>query len=161
MNCSLPGSSVHGILQARILEWIAIPFSNKEGGVPKNWCSWTVVLEKTLESPLDYKEIKPVNPKENSPWMFIGKTDAEVEAPILLSIWCKKQTHWKRSWCWERLKVKEEGSRGRNSITDSMDMNLSKLQETVEDRGAWHAVVHRVAKSRTWFSDWTTTEISG
>ena len=55
----------------------------KEGWVPKNLCFWTVVLEKTLESPLDYKEIKPVNPKENQPWIFIEKTDAEAEAPIL------------------------------------------------------------------------------
>ena len=140
MDCSLPGSSVHGILQARILEWTAIPFSNKEGWVPKNWCSWIVVLGKTLESPLDYKETKPVNPKENSPWMFIGKTDAEVEPPILLSTWCKKPIHWKRPWCWERLKVKEEGGRGRDSITDSVDINLNKLQETAEDRGAWRAV---------------------
>ena len=56
---------------------------HKEGWAPKNWCFWTVVLEKTLESPLDCKEIKPVNPKENQPWIFIGRTDAEAEAPIL------------------------------------------------------------------------------
>ena len=55
----------------------------KESLVPKNWCFWTVVLEKTLESPLESKEIKPVNPKWNQPWMFIGRTDAEAEAPIL------------------------------------------------------------------------------
>ena len=56
---------------------------NKKGWVPKNWCLWTVVLEKTLESPLDSEEIKPVNPNENQPWIFIGRTDAEAEAPIL------------------------------------------------------------------------------
>ena len=56
---------------------------HKEGWVPKNWCFWTVVLEKTLESPLDCKEIKPVNPKGNQPWIFIGRTDAEAEAPII------------------------------------------------------------------------------
>ena len=56
--------------------------NHKEDWVVKNWCFWTVVLEKTLESPLDCKEIKPVNPKENQPWIFIGRTDAEAEAPI-------------------------------------------------------------------------------
>ena len=112
MDFSPPGSSVHGILQARILEWIAIPFSRgssrprdrtwsptlqayslpsepsgklkvKEGWAPKNWCFQIVVLENTLESPLDFKEIKPVNPKGNQPWIFMGRTGAESEALIL------------------------------------------------------------------------------
>ena len=56
---------------------------HKEGWALKNWCFWIVVLEKTLESPLDCKEIKPVNPQQNQPWIFIGRTDAEAEAPIL------------------------------------------------------------------------------
>ena len=60
-----------------------LELDHKEGWEPKNWCFWTVVLEKTLESPLDSKEIKPVNPKGNQPWTFIGKTDAEAEAPII------------------------------------------------------------------------------
>ena len=68
----------------------------KEGWVPKNWCFWTVVLEKTLESPLDCKEIKPVNPTGNQSWLFIGRTDAEAETPIL---WWEEMTHWKRPWC--------------------------------------------------------------
>ena len=77
--------------------------------VLKNWCLHTVVLVKTLESPMDNKEIKPVNPKGNKPWLFIERTDAEAETPIL---WAEL-THWKRPWCWERLKAKgEEGSRG-------------------------------------------------
>ena len=75
MDCSLPGSSVHGIFQVRILKWVAISFSRGS--------SWTVVLEETLESPLDSKEIKPVYPKGNQPWIFIGRTDAEAEAAIL------------------------------------------------------------------------------
>ena len=69
---------------------------------------WTVVLEKTLESPLDCKEIQPVHPKGNQSWMFIGRTDAEAETPILAT-WCKELTHWKRPWCWERLKAGGEG----------------------------------------------------
>ena len=71
---------------------------HKEGWVLKNWCFWTVVLEKTVESPLDCKEIQPVSPKRNHPWIFIPRTDAESEA---LATWCKKPSHWKRPWCWE------------------------------------------------------------
>ena len=83
MDCSLPGSSVHGIFQAKVLEWGAIAFSNKEGRVQKYWYFQTVVLKKTLESPLDSTEIKPVNPKRNQPWIFTGRTGAEAETPIL------------------------------------------------------------------------------
>ena len=83
-------------------EWRSLLFS---------WCFWIMVLEKTLESLLDCKEIKPVNSKENQPWIFIGRTDAE--APTLWSP--EEMTHWKRPWCWERLKAKgEEGGRGRD-----------------------------------------------
>ena len=83
---SLPGSSVHGIFQARLLEWGAIAFSicvweldYKESWAPKNWCFWAVMLEKTLESPLDCKEIQPVHPKGDQSWVFIGRTDVEAE----------------------------------------------------------------------------------
>ena len=76
-------------------------------------CFWTVVLEKTLESPLDCKEIKLVNPKGNQSWIFLGRTDAEAEAPILLATWCEEPTHWERSQSWERLKAGGKGdSRG-------------------------------------------------
>ena len=74
----------------------------------KNWCFWIVVLEKTLKSPLDSKEVKPVNPKENQPWVFIARTDAEAEFPILCPL-MEKPTHWKRRWCCERLKAEREG----------------------------------------------------
>ena len=81
----------------------------KESWVLKNWCLWSVVLEKTLESPLDYKEIQLVYPKGNQPWIFIGRTDAEAAAPI---VWPPDETNWlirKRLWCWERLKTRGEG----------------------------------------------------
>ena len=84
----------------------------KESWVPKNWCFWTVVLEKTLESPLDCKEIQPIHPKGNQSWIFIRRTDAEAETPNLwklLATWCEELTYWKRLWCWERLKVGQEG----------------------------------------------------
>ena len=81
----------------------------KESWTPKNWCSWTVVLEKTLESPLDCKEIKPVNPKGNQSLVFIQRNDAEAEAPILWPTWCEELTHWKRHSCWETSKAGGEG----------------------------------------------------
>ena len=68
-----------------------------------------MVLEKTLKSPLDWKEIKPVHPKWNQPWIFIGRTDVEAEDPIF-GTWCEELTHWKKSWCWETLKVGGEGT---------------------------------------------------
>ena len=80
-----------------------------ESWVLKNWCFWTMVLEKTLESPLDCKEIQLILPKRDQSWVFIGRTDAETETPIL---WPPhvKSWHLKRPWCWERLKVGEEGA---------------------------------------------------
>ena len=97
----------------------------KEAWVRKNWCFWIVVLDKILESSLDFKEIKSVNPEGNQPWIFIGKTEAE--APIL---WPPdaELTHWKRPWCWERLKAGGEGDdrmRWLDGITDWMHMSLS------------------------------------
>ena len=100
-----PSSQSYGFSSSRIWMW---KLDNKEGWALKNWCFRTVVLEKTLESPLDSKEIKLVNPKGNQPWIFIGRTDAEAEAPILWPPDAKSQ-QWKRLWCWERLKAKGEG----------------------------------------------------
>ena len=81
-------------------------FDHKEGLILKNRYFWTVVSEKTLESPLDCKEIKPVNPKGNQPWIFIGKTDAKAKSNTLAT-WCEETTHWKRPWCWKRLRAEE------------------------------------------------------
>ena len=86
----------------------------EEGWAPKKWCFQIVVLEKALENPLDSKEIKPVNPKGNQPWMFTGRTDAEAKAPIL---WLPDMNSWKRPWCWERLKAGGERDR---TIEDAM-----------------------------------------
>ena len=130
----------------------------KEDWALKNWCFLTVMLEKTLESPLDSK-IKPVNPKGNHPWIRIGRADTKAEAPILWSPdakcqFMRKDPNARKNWGQKEKEGTEDKMVG--WPIDSTDMSLSKLQEIVKDTQAWRAAVHGVAKYQTQLSNRTT-----
>ena len=140
-------SQSYGFSSSHVWMW---ELDYKESWAPKNWCFWTVELEKALESPLDCKEIQPVHPKGNQSWIFIGRINTEAEPPIL---WPPdaEPTHWKQPWCWERLKQEEKGMTGDGDgwmpSPTQWTCVLAKLQELVKDREAWRAAVCGVTKS--------------
>ena len=130
----------------------------EENWAPKNWCFWTVVLEKTLESPLDCKEIQPVHPKGDQSWVFIGGTDAEAETPILWPLCVKcwligKDPDAGRDWGQEEKGTTEDEMAGWHHWLDGRESQWTP--ELVMDREASRAVIHGVSKSRTQFSDCT------
>ena len=143
-------SQSYGFSSSPVWMW---EFDHKEGWAPKNWCFWTVVLEKTLESPLDCKEIKPVNPKGNQSWILIGMLKLKLQYFGYL-MW--------RTDSWEKTLMlgKIEGRRRRGQQRMRwLDVIMSKLQDVGKDREAWHAAVHGVANSQTQLSNWTTATL--
>ena len=133
----------------------------KESWAPKNWCFWTVVLENTLDSPLNCKEVKPVHPKGNQSWIFIGRTDAEAETPIIWPPDANSQLSGKdpdagKDWGQEEKGVAEDEMVGWHHW-----LNGQEFEQTprVSDRqGRLAAAVHGVTKSRTQLSYWTTNK---
>ena len=130
----------------------------KKNWTLKSWCFWTMVLEKTLESPLDCREIQPVHPKGDQSWVFIGRTDAEAETPILWPPDAKNWLIWKDPDPWKYWRQEEKGMTEDDMIGWHHWLNryeLSKVQELVMDREAWHAAVHEFAGSQTQLRDLT------
>ena len=156
-----PSSQGYGFSSGHVWMW---ELDCEESWVPKNWCFWTVVLEKSLESPLDCKEIQLVHPKGDQSWVFIGRSDAETDTPVL---WPPDAERWLigkdpgagKDWGQEEKVTAEDGMVGWHHRHNYM--GLGGFWELLMNREARHAAVHGVTKSWTWLSDWTKLNLSG
>jgi len=152
-----PSSQGYGFSSGHIWVW---ELDCEESWAPKNWCFWTVVLEKTLESPLDCKEIQPVHSEGDQPWVFFGRNDAKAETPVL---WPPHSKSWLigkdsdagRDWGQEEKGMTEDEMAGWKKKEMAGWHHQLDGRELVMDREAWRAEIHGVAKSRTWLSNWT------
>ena len=154
-----PSSQSYGFSSSHVWTW---ELDYKESWALKNWCFWTVLLEKTLESPLDCKEIKSVNPKGNQSWIFIGRTNAESWNSNTLATWFEEPTHWKRPWCWEGLRA---GGEGDDRGWDGWMATPTQWTWVWVNSGSWWwagrpGVLWFMGSQRIWtqFSDWTKTK---
>ena len=147
-------SKSYGFSRSHVQMW---ELDCKEGWAPKNWCFWTVALEKTLESPMDCKEIQPVHPKGDQSWIFIGRTYAEAEAPILQPPDMNSCPIRKDPDAGNDLKAGEGDDRGLGGWMSSLTQWTWVWTSSVKDREAWCAAVRGVMKSQTHLSNWTPT----
>ena len=147
----------YGFTSSPVWTW---ELDGKEAWAGKNWCFHTVVLEKTLEVLLDSMKIKPLSPKGNKLWIFVWRTNAEAEAPVLWSPDVKSWLPGKdpdagKDWRWDKKGLTEDEMIGWYCWLNGHE--FEQTLEIVKDRKAWRAAVHGVTKSRTWLSAWTTT----
>jgi len=150
-------SQGYGFSSSHVWMW---ELNHKESWALKFWCFWTVVLENTIENPLDCKEIKPVNSKGNQAWIFIEGLLLKLKLQYFDNLMWRTDLLEKTLMLGkiENRRRGQQRTRWMGGITDSIDMSLSKLREIVKDRKAWRATVHGVTKSWKWLSDWTTKD---
>ena len=154
-----PSSQGYSFSSSHVWMW---ELDHNKSWVQKNWCFWTVVLEKTLESPLDCKEIQPVNPKGDQSWVFIGRTDVEAETPILWPPYAKSWLIWKDPEPGKDWRQEEKGTTEDEMVRWHHQLNGHELEGTLgvgDGQGGLACCGSWVAKSRTWLSDWIATDL--